>query len=727
MKKKISVIILWIIGITLLVSGFLWAEKATTLQDIKIERSSQELKINLIANGPISDYISFTLTNPARIVIDFPFSRCNLPKSYALNNPIYPKLRWGVFKNKLRLVIDCALKDTLPYNISVEKNILKIDLNLEKKQVPLAKITAIDFEQVSPQKCRLIISADRKLQYEVSYPKLRTMVLQLYNVKIPFFLLRELETKYFACGIERILPRSLDKKTTAIEINFKRRIPFKIVTTKQHLYLTFNVGKTKEKAQVKLAEKKTYKKLPERKGVLERAEQVKEAILVSPFTQKITKGEPLIIFPGTTQVFTGKLISLDFQEADIKNVFRILAEMSGLNIIVSEKVKGKVTLRLKNVPWDQALDLVLQTYNLGVVKKGNVLRILPIEELRKEQELLIQAQKALEKKKESEPLITEEIQVNYVKAADLIKQLKDIKTPRGKLTYDEATNRIIMTDVKSALKKAKRLVKSLDIAPRQVMIEARIVEVNTNFSRELGIQWGGDYLSTVSRSNLVGLRGGAGTGEDEFSFSNSITGSSWEGNVPLIVNLPPGGAYGGLGFTFGHLGRATTVILDAKLQAMESEGEAKIVSVPKVITMDNQEAVISQGLEIPYETTSEQGTKTEFKEATLKLTVKPHITPDRKVRMELNLHKDSPGVRTAGMDSIPIEKKEINTTLLVDNNETVVIGGIISETTSKGFKKVPFFHKIPILGWFFQNKTKSVEKRELLIFITPRVLTSEKI
>ncbi|MCD6319880.1 MAG: type IV pilus secretin PilQ, partial [Candidatus Desulfofervidaceae bacterium] len=654
----------------------------------------------------------------------------NLPKSYALNNPIYPKLRWGMFKNKLRLVIDCALKDILPYHITVKNNVLKITLDLEKKQMPLAKITAIDFEQVSPQKCRLIISADRKLQYEVFYPKLRTLVLQLYNVKIPFFLLRELETKYFSCGIERILPRSLDEKTVDIEINFKRRIPFKVVTTKQHLYLTFNVRETKEKAKVKLAEQKAYKEVPERKekkvekAFLEKKEGVKGAPLVSPFIQKATQEEPLIIFPGTVRVFTGRPVVLDFQDADIKNVFRILADMSGLNIIVSEGVKGKVTLKLKNVPWDQALDLLLQTYNLGVVKKGNVLRILPIKELKKQQELLIQAQKALEQKRESEPLITEEIQVNYVKAADLVKQLKDIKTSRGKLTYDEATNRIIMTDVRSALERARRLVRSLDIAPRQVMIEARIVEVNTNFSKELGIQWGGDYLSTVSRSNLIGLRGGAGTG-DNFSFTNSLTNSSWSGDLPLVVNLPPGGAYGGLGFTLGHLGRATTLILDAKLQAMESEGKGKIVSVPKVITMDNQEAIISQGLEIPYRTTSEEGTRTEFREATLKLTVKPHITPDRKIRMELNLHKDSAGEIQPGMDAIPIEKKEITTTLLVDNNETVVIGGIISEETRHGYQRVPFFYKIPILGWLFQNKTSSVLKRELLIFITPRVLSSE--
>lgn len=709
-KKRKAIIILWVIAINLITLNSLWAA-ATTLQTLKIERSRQHLKINLIANGHITDYISFTLTNPARIVIDLPFSHCNLPKVYDLKNSIYRRLRWGIFKHKLRLVIDCTLKNVLPYHIAVKNNVLQIELNLEKKQTPLAKITAINFEQVSPQKCRLVISANRKLQYEVFHPKLHTLVLLLHNAKIPFFLRRELETKYFHCGIERILPRSLGNKTAAIEISLKRRVPFKIVTTNQHLYLTFEAGETKEKARVKLAAQKSYKEMPKVKKTKEKVSPEAQGVpSISPFTTPTKR--PLIIFPGTTKVFTGRPISLDFEDADIKNVFRILAEVSNLNLVVGEGVKGKVTLRLKHVPWDQALDLVLQTYNLGVVKTGNVLRILPIEALKRQQELIMQAQRTLEEKEKSEPLITEEIQVNYVKASDLVKQLGDIKSPRGKLTYDEATNRIIMTDVKSAIEKARRLVRSLDIPPRQVMIEARIVEVSTDFSKELGIQWGENYSHQLTKTNTIGLQGAAGTGG---------------GTTPLVVNLPPGGAYGGLGFTLGHLGKATTLVLDAKLQAMQSEGEGEIISAPKVITMDNHEAVISQGLEIPYSTVSQQGTQTEFREATLKLAVKPHITPDGKIRMELNIHKDSAGTIQPGMSSIPIERKQINTTLLVDNGDTAVIGGIISKQTHHGYQKVPFFYKIPILGWLFRNKSKSVQKRELLIFITPRVLTSEGI
>jgi len=703
------------------------SEKATFIKEVEVKTQAKELKIELVANGPISDYVFFNLTKPTRLAIDIPLTDCKIPRIYPLNNSIYPRLRWGSFKEKLRFVIDSNLKQIPPYKISAQNNKLEILLPLEKPSLPLIAVKSIDFEQISPQKCRLVISSEGELQYEVSHPKLHTILLQLNNVKMPSYLLRELETKHFPCGIEQILPYSISKNKVGIEIKLKERIPFKIVTTKEHLYLTFTTSgkgvKEAKKEELKLEVSKKAKLKEEKPQEAVKAALPVKPTFVSPFVQKLPT-ETQIIFPGRIAVFTGQPISLDFQDADIKNVFRILAEVSGFNFVVSEGVKGKVTLKLDNVPWDQALDLILQTYSLGIIKRGNVLRILTLEDLKKEQERLIQTQQALEKKKESEPLITEEIQVNYVKAADLIKQLKDIKTKRGKLTYDEMTNRIIMTDVKTALKKARDLVRSLDIAPRQVMIEARIVEVGTEYTKDLGIQWGQHFSHTMTEtSNIIQTRGGAVGEGDKFEFE--MGDREWKGNIPLVVNLPPEGAYGGLGFTLAHLGKAYTLILDAKLQAMESQGKVKILSVPKVVTMDNQSALISQGLMIPYETTSEAGTYTQFQEAVLKLEVTPHITPDKKVRLELNLHKDSPGIRKEGMDAIPIEKKEVKTTLLVDNEETVVIGGIITETKESKEGRVPFFSRVPILGLLFQNKMQGIQKRELLMFVTPRVVAQK--
>jgi type IV pilus assembly protein PilQ len=715
---------------------YAFAIPATSLEKINVEILEKKLKLTLMANGDISDYLSFELTNPARLVIDFPFDKCKLPRVYQLKNKVYPRIRWGIFKGKLRVVVDCSLKRLPFYKIETEGDKLKLWLNLQlQEKQPIVKITAVEFEKISPSKCRLSIKTSSEVQYEVFYKQTNTMVLKLNNAQIPTSLCRELDTKYFPCGIEKIIPYRLDNKTVVIEIKFKYRVPFKVVSKQHYLYLTFT---TKAKTPV-IAKPEDIK--PQLKNKIEKNEIEKQpqkltetkpqpspvkpkAKLVSPFFGKETQ-EPIIILPGTIAVFKGTPLSLDFQDADLKNVFRILAEVSGLNIIVGENVKGKVTLKLTNVPWDQVLDLLLETYRLGAIKKGKVLRILTMDDIKREQELIIQTQQALERKKESEPLITEEIQINYVNAADLIEKLKDIKSSRGKLICDEKTNRIIITDVKERIERAKRLIHSLDIIPKQVMIEARIVEVNTDYSKELGIQWGADYQHVATQSNFLNFSGEAGEG-DEFSFENPATGESTSGNIPLIVNLPPGGVNSGLGFTLGHLGTTTTLILDAKLQAMESKGEGKIISVPKVITMNNQKAHIKQGITMYLPHTDENGRTTfEPVNADLKLDVTPQVTPNNKILLNLLITKNSIGTIQPGMGSPPVEEKEIQTTLLVDNNETIVIGGILSEEVRKGKQNVPFFSRLPILGWAFQNKVQQKQKRELLIFITPRILEEE--
>ncbi len=578
-------------------------QKASKLLNVTTEEVDSHFKLIINADGFIKDYNTFSLVNPARLVIDLPLLECKIPKKMALNNPFYPQLRCETDKNILRLVVDSTLSSVWPYKIKAKDNKLVIVLSSKKTKA-------------------------------------------LGEVKAP--------------------------------------------------------SSPISKGAAPLA--------PEKTG-----------------HRKVSLSTPTIIFPGTQQVFKGQLISIDFQDADIRQVLRIIAEVSGLNIVVSDKVKGKVTLRLEKVPWDQVLDIILQTYQLGMIKKGNVIRIVPIEQLKKEQQMLIEAKEALQKKEKVEPLITREIQINYGKAADFIKQIDEIKSDRGKVTYDEFTNRIIMTDTSGRIKKAKALIKSLDIPPRQVMIEARIVEVSTDFARELGIQWGGGY-ERGSSVNWQSLYGGVGTTSTTSTLGgeNQVTlGEKVIKNFPLIVSLPTAG-YGGIGFTLGRLGKATKLGLDIKLQAMESLGVVHILSTPKVITMDNQEAVISQGEEIPYHTVSELGTRTEFREAVLKLTVTPHITPDKRVRMDLKVNKDSRGKYDPSMDALPIDKKVLETKLLVNDGETVVIGGIITEEKSRTVQRVPFFSRIPILGLLFRNKIVSTTKKELMIFITPTLVVVEQ-
>lgn len=679
------------------------ASKATKLLNITTEESDSHFKLIIHANGPIKDYKAFVLSRPTRLAIDLPLLRQEIPEKTVLNNALYPQVRCGTNRNRLRLVIDSKLSNIGPYKIETEDDRLIATLPLKKAKVPVGEVKAIDFEQLPNKKCRLVITTTQKVPYDIFYPSSKKVILKLINTKISTHLLKALDISQSPCGIKKVLPLR-EENAVSVEMDLEKRLPFKIVQTTEHIYLTFGSpsGPISNTATRSVPKKARYKKA------------IKETVVSTP----------IIVFPGTQQVFKGRPISIDFQDADIRQVLRIIAEVSGLNIVVSEKVKGKVTLRLEKVPWDQVLDIILQTYQLGMIKRGNVIRIAPIEQLKKEQQILIETKEALQKKEKVEPLVTEEIQVNYGKAADFIKQIEEIKSERGRITYDVFSNRIIMTDTTARIKKARTLIRSLDIPPKQVMIEARIVEVSTEFARELGIKWGGGYerRSSVNWQSLYGATGPISTtstldGTDQVSLGEEVIK-----NFPLMVSLPPTASYGALGFTLGRLGKSSKLGLDIKLQAMERRGVVHILSTPKVITMDNQEALISQGIEIPYHTVSELGTRTEFREAVLKLTVKPHITPDKKVRMELKVNKDSPGVIEAGMDSIPIEKKQLETKLLVNNSETVVIGGIISEEKRRSIQGVPFFSKLPLLGLLFQNRILSTSKKELMIFITPTLV-----
>ncbi len=701
--RKIPVFLI-IILLTLASYNLSAVQKASKLLSVTTEESDSHFKLIINADGFIKDYKAFILSKPARLVIDFPSLKYKIPEKIALNNPFYPQLRCGTNKNRLRLVIDSKFSSIGPYKIETENDKLIAILPLKKTETPAGEVKAIDFEQLPNKKCRLVITTTQKVPYDVFYASSEKIILRLINTKIPTHLLKTLDTSQSPCGIKKALPLR-DGDAVSMEMHVEKNLPFKIVQTTEHIYLTFeSPSSSTSNTATHLVPKETKY----RKTVL---------------------SIPIIIFPGTQQVFKGRPISIDFQDADIRQVLRIIAEVSELNIVVSEKVAGKVTLRLEKVPWDQALDIILQTYQLGMIKKGNVIRIVPIEQLKREQQMLIEAQETLQKREKVEPLITEEIQVNYGKGDNFIKQIEEMKSDRGKITYDEFTNRIIMTDTSDRIKKARALIRSLDAPPKQVMIEARIVEVNVGFARELGIQWGGG-LERRSSVNWQSLYGGVGaTGAESAIGATTSTLGGETGilgeeitNFPLIVSLPPTASYGGIGFTLGRLGKATKLGLDIKLQALEELGVGHILSTPKVITMDNQEAVISQGVEIPYRTVSELGTRTEFREAVLKLTVKPHITPDKKVSMELKVSKDTPGTIEPGMDAIPIEKKELETKLLVNDAETVVIGGVITEEKYRTVQRVPFFSRLPILGLLFQNKIVSTRKRELMIFITPTLV-----
>lgn len=413
--------------------------------------------------------------------------------------------------------------------------------------------------------------------------------------------------------------------------------------------------------------------------------------------------------------YNGEKLSLNFQDIDVRSVLQLIADFTDLNLVASDTVQGNITLRLQNVPWDQALDLVLKTKGLDKRKVGNVLLVAPADEIaaRERQELESQKQIA-----ELAPLRRELIQVNYAKAADIAKLFQSVtsgsgatKDERGSITVDDRTNSIIAYQTQDKLDELRRIVSQLDIPVRQVMIEARIVEANVDYDKSLGVEWRG---VSVGDNNWV--VGGA----------NSLVKDSnpLEIQGGTFVDMGASAATSGL-----NLGFITdNTILDLELSAMEKTGNGEIVSQPKVVTSDKETAKILKGAEVPYQEASSSGaTSTSFKEAALSLEVTPQITPDNRIIMEVKVTKDEPDFANALNGVPPIKKNEVNAKVLVSDGETIVIGGVFSNTQTKSVDKVPFLGDLPFLGQMFRRDTVSDKKSELLVFLTPRIMNNQAI
>ncbi len=405
--------------------------------------------------------------------------------------------------------------------------------------------------------------------------------------------------------------------------------------------------------------------------------------------------------------FSGQKISLDFQDAELSNVLRLIADVSDLNMVVGDEIKGKITLKLFNVPWDQALDIILKSKGFGQVREGNILRIDSNGNIAKQQD---EALKAKEAQVKAEDLKTAIIPINYAKAADLATTLKKGLSSRGELTVNEPTNSLIAKDVEKNINEIQQLISLLDLPNPQVLIETRIVQANTSFARDLGVQWGAAYTDTPG-SNLVNVNAGAS--------------GDFNAQTPTFaVNLPAAGGAGPVGNVGVQFGKVSGLLnLDLRLSAGEALGETKIISSPRIVTIDNKEAVIQQGDSIPYETTSDKGTQTQFIDATLNLTVTPHITPNGSVIMKIKATKNAIGTFSSSKTGAPsISKREASTEVRVQDGETTVIGGIFETTKGESLTGVPWLHKVPLIGWLFKRSSVSTSNQELLIFITPTII-----
>ena len=426
--------------------------------------------------------------------------------------------------------------------------------------------------------------------------------------------------------------------------------------------------------------------------------------------------------PNARRRYTGRRIDLDFKGADIHNILRLLADVGQVNIVTSDDVKGEVTIKMKNVPWDQALDVILRAKLLGQVREGNLIRVAPMAVLEKELEQEIARQKQLN---DVLPTETRLIGISYADAKALSDRAKDLMSPRGRISVDERTNQLIVSDVSRNLQLIEDLVRNLDTQTSQVIIEARIVEARSTFVRQIGVQWGGSGFRDVAHGNPtglvfpnnIGLAGAATDGATPRAGIPAATSPDFAVNLPAAVGTGSGGA---LGLVLGSVNGAFN--LNLRLSALEASGQVRILSSPRISTLDNVEASITQGVSIPIAIVSAQGIQTVFVEANLGLVVRPHVTNEGTVVMNIHVTRNEPDFVNTGARGDPtILRKEAKTVMLVHDGDTAVIGGIYQRNSGLSFAKVPFFADLPFVGVLFRNKRENDDRTEFLVFITPRI------
>lgn len=447
-------------------------------------------------------------------------------------------------------------------------------------------------------------------------------------------------------------------------------------------------------------------------------------------------------FDPSKKKYKGDLLSLNFQDIEVRAILQILADFTGMNIVVSDTVKGNLTLRLQNVPWDQALDIIMRTKGLSMRQNGNVMFIAPTEEIAARERLDLESRRTVD---ELIPLRTEIMQVNYAKAKDLAELLRrkgggekdqvqtGVLSPRGTVEAYEQTNTLIVKDIPDKLLEIRELVAQLDKASRQVMIDSRIVIASDDFARDIGVRFGvsGTSQSGDRLNSLTGGLKGTDTMINSAIDNLKNTGQPFPVTVPelgdrLGVQFPAGASLGGVPARIALAILGSDYLVDLELSALQKEGKGEVLSNPRVVTADLKKATIEQGRQIPYSEVDDNGkVSTMFKDAVLKLEVTPQITPDDRVRMDLKVTKDEVGqyVPQASGGMVPsIDKRGVETQVLVNNGETVVLGGVVEQNSATGKDKVPLLGDIPLLGYLFQSNSKSTVKRELLIFVTPQIL-----
>ncbi|WP_321494634.1 type IV pilus secretin PilQ [uncultured Desulfobacter sp.] len=584
------------------------------------------------------------------------------------------------------------------------------DAEVLPEDVPIPKTTAhlthIEFDNNTLGQSDIQIQTDHPVRYETIQNSKDSLGLILYNTMVPLRHQRPLVTRYFNSAVVQVMPRPnpANPNDALVDIKIRETVPFQVVQTTRGIHMTFEASTVSppefDKAKVSLnADQKTHDIL--QKQDVQKQDQGQPEIQGN----KTVMDQDPLLNPSSIR-YTGEKIKLDFYETDIKNVFRILKSVGGVNFAIDKDVEGKVTLSLEDpVPWDQILDLVLKMNSLDKKMEGNVIRIATAQTLAREenerQDAIAARQKSEDQKKALEPLVTEYIPVNYSDAkADIEPHVSQILTPsRGKISVDTRTNMLIITDTQAKVTQANELIYRLDKVTPQIMIEAKVVEVTKEFSRKFGINWNLSNASSVT-SGFV----------DDYSVSvNAATKVGISGD-----------------FSFFGLFGSSVSALNAKLESSEAQGDVRIVSAPRILTLDNKKAMIKQGQQYAYyERDDSGGSSVAFKDIDLLLEVTPHVTPDNRISMTVRLTKNDVGPENSlGVPSLVTNEAE--TELLVNNNDTVVIGGVIKTNQSQDSDGIPFLAGIPGLGYLFGSKSKTDDRNELLIFLTPSIVQLEQ-
>jgi type IV pilus assembly protein PilQ len=555
----------------------------------------------------------------------------------------------------------------------------------------------------------------------------RSYEMTLRGVALPTHLTRRMDVTAFESAVAAVSAFTADDGTVKIIVDLDRPIGQNVRKAPDGLAWTF-AGPGPASMMAGTAQPpKAAPATPQRVAQAAAPSMVPAASAAATAPAATTDQTPEYLKPSMVpkkKKYTGRRINLTVKDADIQNVLTFLAREGKVNIVTSEEVRGKVTFHLEDVPWDLALDTVLKAKGLDYVVEQGIYRVAPILALQKEFEAQIEKQK---QQRELKPIIVRLVPINYSSGEDLLQRIKSILSPRGSAEVDLRTNTLIIKDTEDFLTAAEDLIRRLDQQTPQILIEARIVEARTTFSEDIGIQWGGRYAMSGALGNETGLVFPSSVGLAGGAEPADPSGGMFTDNPNWVVNLPAAvgqGAGGAVGIQLGSIGGAANLTL--RLSAAEAEGDVKIISSPRISTLDNRKATISQGVSIPISVVSAAGVNTQFFSADLRLDVLPHVTRDGHISLKIDISKNEPDFGNVAANGNPtIQKKEAHTELLIRDGDTTVIGGIYTRNTSKSYKKIPLLGDIPVLGWLFKSRARSDDRSELLIFITPKIVNRE--